>query len=351
VPEITKRVPPGVRPIQRDRAEEKAFVPDPNRYSRMPYRRCGSSGLKLPAISLGAWETFGGYRGPESARRCIFGAFNLGINHFDLANNYGQPPGQAEAVVGRVLADLPRHELIVSTKAGFYMWPGPYGQGSSRKYLIASLDQSLHRLGLEYVDIFYSHRHDPDTPLEETLGALDQIVRSGKALYAGLSNYSGKQLEEAVGLVRHLKLTTIIVEQSSYSLLNRRIESDLFPSVQHAGTGVVAFSPLAQGLLSEKYLEGFPEGSRAAKIWTEEQRQRVTPVLREVIRKLNQVAKSRGQTLPQMAVAWVLRRPEVTSVLIGASEMNQIAENVRALDKLQFSPEELQEIDAITLPR
>ncbi|MFL6515482.1 MAG: aldo/keto reductase [Chthoniobacterales bacterium] len=317
----------------------------------MPYRRCGSSGLKLPTISLGAWETFGGYRGADTARQCIFGAFNLGINHFDLANNYGQPPGQAETVVGRILADLPRDEVIVSTKAGFYMWPGSYGQGSSRKYLIASLDQSLHRLGLNYVDIFYSHRHDPETPLEETLGALDQIVRSGKALYAGLSNYSGKQLEEAVGLVRQLKLTTIIVEQSNYSLLNRRVESDLLPSVHHAGTGVVTFSPLAQGLLSEKYLEGVPEGSRAAKIWTEEQRQRITPALRDVVRKLNQLARARGQTLPQMAIAWILRRPEVTSVLIGASDVNQIAENVRALDKLQFSPEELQQIDVITLPR
>jgi len=192
VPEITRRVPPGVRPIHRDRTETHAFVPEQARYERMLYRRCGSSGLKLPAISLGAWETFGGYRGPDSARQCIFGAFNLGITHFDLANNYGHPPGQAESVVGRIFADMPRAELIVSTKAGFYMWPGPYGQGSSRKSLIASIDQSLQRLGLEYVDIFYSHRHDPETPLEETLGALDQIVRSGKALYAGLSNYSGK---------------------------------------------------------------------------------------------------------------------------------------------------------------
>ncbi|HJT80290.1 MAG TPA: aldo/keto reductase [Chthoniobacterales bacterium] len=349
MPEITKRVPPGIRPIQRDRAETP-FAAEADRYARMPYRRCGSWGLKLPAIALGAWETFGGYRGPEIARQCLFGAFNLGINHFDLANNYGQPPGQAETVVGRIVADMPRDELIISTKAGFYMWPGPYGQGSSRKYLMASLDQSLRRLGLDYVDIFYSHRHDPETPLEETLGALDQIVRSGKALYAGLSNYSGKQLEEAVGLTRHHNLAPILVEQSSYSLLNRRVETDLLPSVSHARTGVVAFSPLAQGLLSEKYLEGFPEGSRAAKIWNQEQREKITPLLREAVRKLVEIAKNRGQTLPQMAIAWILRRPEITTVLIGASSMDQIAENVRALEKLQFSPEELQQIDAITVP-
>jgi len=317
----------------------------------MPFRRCGSSGLKLPAIALGAWETFGGYRGPDVARQCIFGAFNLGINHFDLANNYGQPPGQAETVVGQILAALPRDEVIVSTKAGFYMWPGPYGQGSSRKSLLASVDRSLQRLGLDYVDIFYSHRHDPEVPLEETLGALDQIVRSGKALYAGLSNYSGKFLEEAVGIVRHFNLTPIVVEQSSYSLLNRKIESDLLPSIQHTSTGVVAFSPLAQGLLSEKYLNGFPEGSRAAKIWTQEQRERITPALREAIRRLNELSKARGQTLPQMAIAWMLRRPEITTVLIGASDMNQIAENVGALEKLQFSPEELQQIDAISPAR
>jgi L-glyceraldehyde 3-phosphate reductase len=313
----------------------------------MPYRRCGASGLKLPAISLGAWETFGGYRGPEIARNCIFGAFNLGITHFDLANNYGQPPGQAEKVVGQILSDLPRHELIVSTKAGFYMWPGPYGQGSSRKALLASLDQSLQRLGLNYVDIFYSHRHDPETPLEETLGALDQAVKSGKALYAGLSNYSGKLLEEAVGLSRHFNFAPILVEQSSYSLLNRRVESELLPSVHHTNTGIVAFSPLAQGLLSEKYLDGFPEGSRAAKVWTQEQRERVTPIVRTVIRNLNEIAKARGQTLPQMAIAWILRRPEVTTVLVGASDIGQIAENVQALEKLEFSLEEIQQIDAI----
>jgi L-glyceraldehyde 3-phosphate reductase len=227
------------------------------------------------------------------------------------------------------------------------MWPGPYGQGSSRKYLIASVDQSLQRLGLDYVDIFYSHRHDPETPLEETLGALDQIVRSGKALYAGLSNYSGRQVEEAVSLTRNFNLAPILVEQSAYSLLNRRIESDLLPSIQHTGTGVVAFSPLAQGLLSQKYLEGVPDSSRAAKLWTQEQRERITPDVREKVRRLIEVAAARGQTLPQMAIAWILRRPEITTVLIGASSMAQITENAKTLENLHFSPEELQGIDAI----
>jgi len=347
VPEVTKRVPPGIRPIQRDRSSPVQFSSDPTRYDQMPYRRCGESGLKLPAISLGAWETFGGYRGAEAARSCIFGAFNLGINHFDLANNYGRPPGQAEILVGRILAEMPRDELIVSTKAGFFMWNGPYGQGSSRKSLLASIDQSLHRLGLDYVDIFYSHRHDPETPLEETLRALDQIVGSGKALYAGLSNYSGRQLEEAVGLSRHFRQAPILVEQSSYSLFNRKIESDLMGSIRLTGTGLIAFSPLAQGLLSEKYLDGFPDGSRATKTWTPEQRDLVTPALREKIRKLSVIAQARGQTIPQMAIAWILRRPEITSVLIGASELSQIKENVKAMENLNFSWEELHHLDAL----
>jgi L-glyceraldehyde 3-phosphate reductase len=243
----------------------------------MPYRRCGISGLKLPAISLGAWETFGGYRNQEVSRECVFRAFNLGITHFDLANNYGRPPGRAETVVGKILCDMPRHELIISTKAGFPMWPGPYGEGCSRKSLLASIDQSLQRLGLDYIDIFYSHRHDPETPLEETLGALDQILRGGKALYVGLSNYSGKLLEEAAGLARTFRFAPIIVEQSSYSLLNRGVETELFPSVRTTGIGVIAFCPLAQGMLCEKYLDGIPEGSGDATTWTSEQRQRITP--------------------------------------------------------------------------
>jgi L-glyceraldehyde 3-phosphate reductase len=323
------------------------FSPDPNRYERMPQRRCGSSGLKLPAISLGAWETFGGYRGPEVARDCIFAAFNLGINHFDLANNYGRPPGQAESVVGPILRQMPRDELIVSTKAGFLMWPGPFGQGCSRKSLLASVDQSLRRLGLEYVDIFYAHRFDEETPLAETLGALDHIVRQGKAIYAGVSNYSGPQFEEAMRLAKEFRLGPIVVEQSSYSLLNRRIEGDLIPAVRNLGTGLVTFSPLAQGLLSEKYLGGVPEESRAARMWTAEQREAVGPDLRAKITRLNEVAKARGQTLPQMALAWILRRPEVTSVLIGASDIAQIEENVKALQNLSFAEEELSRIDQI----
>jgi L-glyceraldehyde 3-phosphate reductase len=346
VTEITRRVPLGIRPIQRALGP-LPFSADPTRYDRMPYRKCGISGLKLPAVSLGAWETFGSYRGAEISRECIFRAFNLGITHFDLANNYGRPPGRAETVVGKILCEMPRHELIVSTKAGFPMWPGPYGEGGSRKSLLTSIDQSLRRLGLDYIDIFYSHRHNPETPLEETLGALDQIVRTGKALYVGLSNYSGKLLEEAAGLARTFRLAPIIVEQSSYSLLNRRVESELFPSVRTAGIGVIAFSPLAQGLLSEKYLDGFPEGSRIAKTWTAEQRERITPAFREKIRKLTEMAKARNQTLPQMALAWVLRRPEIASALVGASGVDQIEENVKALENLKFSEEELSQIDQV----
>jgi L-glyceraldehyde 3-phosphate reductase len=336
-----------MRPVQRSRTSLLQFSAEPNRYDCMPYRRCGVSGLELPAISLGAWETFGGYRGPEMARECIFGAFNLGITHFDLANNYGRPPGRAETVVGQIIREMPRDELIISTKAGFLMWPGPYGQGCSRKSLLASVDQSLQRLGLDYVDIFYAHRMDAETPLEETLGALDQIVRNGKALYAGLSNYSAKLLEEAINLANKTRLAPIIVEQSSYSLLNRRIESELLSCARQFGAGVVAFSPLAQGLLSEKYFNGFPDESRAAKMWTPEQRAIVGPAVMERVAKLNEIAKARGQTLPQMAIAWLLRRPEITSVLTGASRVEQIKENVRALENLQFSPEELSNIDQL----
>jgi L-glyceraldehyde 3-phosphate reductase len=349
VADLTKRVPPGIRPIQRER-QAPPFSAAPNRYDGMLYRKCGFSGLKLPAISLGAWETFGGYRSAEVSRDCIFRAFNLGITHFDLANNCGRPPGRAEIVVGNILSEMPRDELIVSTKAGFPMWPGPYGEGGSRKSLLASIDQSLQRLGLDYVDIFYSHRHDPQTPLEETLGALDQIVRAGKALYVGLSNYSGRLLEEAVGLTRQFRLTPIIVEQSSYSLLNRRIESELLPAVRTVGVGAIAFSPLAQGLLTEKYLEDIPQASRVARTWTAEQRENITPALREKIGKLTGIAGARGQTLPQMAVAWVLRRPEITTTLIGASGVDQIEENVKALENLKFSQEELSNIDKLCPP-
>ncbi len=313
---------------------------DNSRYERMPQRRCGASGLKLPAISLGAWETFGGYRGAEVARECIQTAFDLGIYHFDLANNYGRPPGQAETVVGPILRELPREEIVVSTKCGFLMWAGPFGQGCSRKSLLASLDQSLQRLGLDYVDIFYAHRFDQETPLEETLGALSDIVRAGKAVYAGLSNYSGQQLESALEIVGRERSGPIVVEQSSYSLFKRGIETDLLLRAGHAGVGVIAFSPLAQGLLSEKYLHEIPADSRAAQMWTNEQRANL-PDLRGRISRLVEIARSRGQTLPQMALAWVLRHPEITSVLIGASNAGQIKENVKALENLEFSNDEL----------
>ena len=321
---------------------------DNARYERMPQRRCGSSGLKLPAISLGAWETFGGYRGPEIAKECIHAAFDLGIFHFDLANNYGRPPGQAESVVGPILRQLPREEIIVSTKAGFLMWPGPFGQGCSRKSLVSSLDQSLQRLGLDHVDIFYAHRFDAETPLEETLGALNDIVRRGKAVYAGLSNYSGGQFNEAIELARQRNYGPIVVEQSSYSILNRQIEGELLPSVARAGLGMIAFSPLAQGLLSEKYLSGIPEDSRVGQMWTGEQRTSISDHTRYKIGRLNELAKSRGQTLPQMAIAWILRRPEVTSALIGASTPEQIRENAGSLGNLGFSEGELGQIDQIT---
>jgi len=245
------------------------------------------------------------------------------------------------------VSEMPRDELIISTKAGFHMWPGPYGQGCSRKALLASIDQSLQRLGLDYVDIFYAHRIDAETPLEETLGALDQIVRKGKALYAGLSNYSAKLLEEAINLASKSRLAPIIVEQSSYNLLNRRIESELLSRARQFGAGVVAFSPLAQGLLSEKYFNGFPDESRAAKMWTPEQRAIVGPAVMQRVAKLNEIAKARGQTLPQMAIAWLLRRPEITSVLTGASQLAQVKENVKALENMQFSPEELSNIDKL----
>ncbi|MGI8432595.1 MAG: aldo/keto reductase [Chthoniobacterales bacterium] len=314
----------------------------------MPYRRCGAWGLKLPAISLGAWETFGGYRGPEVARECIFRAFNLGITHFDFANNYGQPPGRAETVVGRVLREMPREELIISTKAGYRMWPGPYCDGSSRKYLVASLEQSLLRLGVDHVDIFYSHRYDPETPLEETLGTLDQLVRQGKALYAGLSNYPADRFTAAHKIVRDRQWTPILVHQCVYNLLDRAIENGVLAAARAAEAGVVAYSPLAQGLLSDKYLQNVPAESRAAKLWTEEQRRAQLQERRIAqVRKLNEIAQSRGQTVAQMALVWTLRDPAVTSALIGASSVEQVEENVKALAQPGFAADELARIDQV----
>ncbi|HET8841785.1 MAG TPA: aldo/keto reductase [Ktedonobacteraceae bacterium] len=321
-----------------------------NRYENMLYRACGKWGLKLPAISLGAWETFGGYRGEEVARECLYKAFDLGITHFDLANNYGRPPGNAEIVVGEILRDMPRDELIISSKAGYFMWPGPYGDGLSKKYLVASLDQSLKRLGLDYVDIFYAHRPDPSTPLEETLAALDLIVRQGKALYVGVSNFPGALFDQAIELVNKLGLAPITIHQPRYNLLDRKQETDLFSHTLQAGTGVITFSPLAQGILSDKYLQTLPDDSRAALWWGQQYQQReLAPEVLEKVRLLNQIARERGQTLSQMALAWNLRQPAVTSVLIGASRVEQVVENVATLQNLSFSEDELKAIDEITL--
>lgn len=324
------------------------FAPD--RYDRMQYRRCGRSGLLLPAISLGAWETFGGYRGEDVARECLFRAFDLGITHFDLANNYGTPPGNAEVIVGRILKEMPRDELIISSKAGYRMWPGPYGEWGSRKYIIASCDQSLQRTGLEYFDIFYSHRPDPDTPLEETLGALDTLVRQGKALYAGISSYSGAQYADSVRICERLGYAPITIHQPYYNMLGRGIESDLLPQTERFGAGVIVFCPLASGLLTDKYLGGsIPAESRAAQKWGKEWVERnLTPERKAVLLELNEMAKRRGQTLAQMALAWILRLPTITSALIGASSVEQIEENVKALDNLVFTEEELQRIDELT---
>ena len=346
--EFKKPTPRNIRSVQRDRLSWHQFTAAEDRYDTMTYRRCGASGLKLPAISLGAWETFGGYRGPEIARECIFRAFNLGITHFDLANNYGHPPGRAETVVGRVLREMPREELIISTKAGYRMWPGPYGEGSSRKYLVASLEQSLLRLGLDYVDIYYSHRFDEETPLEETLDALDQLVRQGKALYAGLSNYPADRFTAAHKILQEKQRTPIVVHQCVYNLFTRDLEKDVLSAALETGVGVIVYSPLAQGLLTDKYLQNMPDESRAAKLWTEDQRATHLPERRLAhTRKLNEIAKSRGQTLAQMALAWTLRDPAVTSALIGASSVEQVEENVKALARSVFTAEELARIEQV----
>ena len=322
-----------------------------DRYQRIPYRRCGNSGLLLPAISLGGWETFGGYRGPEVARQCLRRAFDLGITHFDFANNYGRPPGNSELVCGEIVRrELPRGELIISSKAGYRMWPGPYGEWLSKKYLVASCDQSLRRMGLDYFDIFYLHRPDPQTPLEESLGALDLLIRQGKVLYGGVSSFNGARFMEAVRVVERHDWAPITIHQPAYNMLQRGVEKDLLPLTERAGTGVIAFVPLASGLLTDKYLSGdIPPDSRAARLWGEEStRRRLTPERLDKLRSLNAIAQRRGQTLAQMALAWILRLPAVTSALIGASKVEQVEENVRALDNLQFGPEELAAIDRLT---
>jgi L-glyceraldehyde 3-phosphate reductase len=323
-----------------------SYLPADGRYETMEYRRVGRSGLQLPAISLGLWQNFGGDRPLETQRAIVRRAFDLGITHFDLANNYGPPYGSAEENFGRILAtDLRpyRDELVVSTKAGYDMWPGPYGDRGSRKYLLASLDQSLQRMGLPYVDIFYSHRADPDTPLEETMGALDTAVRSGRALYAGISSYSPDRTREAAAILRDLG-TPLLIHQPSYSMLNRWIEDGLLDVLGDEGVGCIVFSPLAQGLLTDRYLGGIPEGSRASRPGTIDRDQLGEETLAKV-RALHQLAGRRGQSLAQMAVAWTLRDPRVTSALLGASSVAQLEDNVAALGNLAFDDGELAEID------
>ena len=324
----------------------KAYVPDDGRYERMPYRRSGRSGLKLPAITLGLWQNFGDDRPLANSRAMIRRAFDLGITHFDLANNYGPPYGSAETNFGRIFSeDLAAHrdEVVISTKAGYDMWPGPYGEWGSRKYLLGSLEQSLKRMRLDYVDIFYSHRFDPDTPLEETMGALDAAVRQGKARYVGISSYSPRRTEEAALILRELG-TPLLIHQPSYSMLNRWIEEELLDVLDREGVGCIVFSPLAQGLLTSRYLDGVPEDSRI----------RIGNYLRESmlseenlarVRSLNGIAERRGQSLAQTAIAWVLRDPRVTSALLGASSVKQLEQNVAALERLDFDPGELEEID------
>jgi L-glyceraldehyde 3-phosphate reductase len=319
------------------------------RYDGMTYRRCGRSGLKLPAIALGLWHNFGGVDSFRNARAIVLRAFDLGITHFDLANNYGPPAGSAERNFGRILRWTLRgyrDELIISTKAGYPMWSGPYGDRGSRKYLIASLDQSLRRMGLDYVDIFYHHRPDPETPLEETMGALDYAVRSGRALYAGVSSYTPEQTRAAARILQSLG-TPCLIHQPKYSMFNRWIEDGLLAVLREHGIGCIPFSPLAQGLLTDRYLHGIPADSRAAKPTGFLRRDEVTEAVLSKVRRLAELARGRGQTLAQMALAWVLRHPETTSALIGASRVSQVEDAVAALSQLSFKGEELQAIDRI----
>ncbi len=327
-----------------------SYLPAETRYDTMQYNHTGRSGLKLPAVSLGLWYNFGGVDPLENGRAMLRRAFDLGITHFDLANNYGPPPGSAEETFGRIFAQdfrSYRDELIISNKAGYDMWPGPYGEWGSRKYLIASCDQSLKRMGLDYVDIFYSHRFDPDTPLEETMGALDFIVRSGRALYAGISTYSPEQTRQAAKILRNLG-TPCLIHQPRYNMFDRWIEDGLLDTLDEEGIGCICFSPLAQGILTDKYIKDIPGGSRADK-WPDQLHwgDSVSPERVAKAVKLNEIAKARGQSMAQMAVAWTLRHKQMTSALIGASKVSQIEDIVAALDNLDFSDEELQNIEDI----
>lgn len=319
-----------------------------NRYKEIAYKRCGHSGLKLPLISLGLWHNFGGVDVFENGRKIIRHAFDKGITHFDLANNYGPPAGSAEENFGKILTqDLKayRDEILVSTKAGYWMWDGPYGEWGSKKYLISSIDQSLQRMGLDYVDIFYHHRPDPDTPLEETMGALDLIVRQGKALYVGISNYNAEETEEAVKILNKLG-TPCLINQVKYSMFERWVEDSLLETAGELGIGLIAFSPLAQGLLTDKYLQGIPKNSRASKSWGFLQENEVEEAI-EKVKELNRLAEARGQSLAQMAIAWLLKDNRMTSVLVGASSTEQLDDNLGALDYLLFSDEEIEEINLI----
>lgn len=331
------------------------YQPDPERYDgRMPYRRCGRWGLKLPAITLGCWHNFGGDAPTDLQRAMIHTAFDAGITQFDLANNYGPPYGSAESNVGRILQELPREEIVVTSKAGYDMWPGPYGEWGSRKYLLNSLEQSLTRLKMDYVDIFYSHRFDPDTPLDETMNALNTAVQQGKALYAGISSYTSEQTEEAVQICKDNGWAPLVIHQPNYSMLNPWIEKKLLSTCESLGMGIIAFCPLYQGLLTDKYLKGIPEGSRASLENSPLRQEDLRENILEGVRKLNAHAQERGQTLAQMALSWVLRHPQVTSALIGASHPDQIKDNVNAATAAPFTEEELKKLDAIlraiTLP-
>lgn len=324
------------------------YLADSSRYNEMKYKYTGKSGLKLPLISLGLWHNFGGDDVFENSRSMLFRAFDLGITHFDIANNYGPPPGSAEETFGRVMAkDLKpyRDEMVISSKAGYLMWEGPYGEWGSRKYLIASIDQSLKRTGLEYFDIFYHHRPDPETPLEETMGALDQIVRSGKALYAGVSNYNSDQLKRAVTILNSLG-TPCLINQVKYNMFDRWVENDLLDTLSDNGVGCIVFSPLAQGLLTDRYLNGIPEGSRASKNYFLKS-SNITEELLTKIKALNQIAQERSQTLAQMSLSWVLRHKEITSALIGTSSIKQVEDAVGTLNNVNLSSEELKQIEEI----
>jgi len=325
------------------------YTPNQQRYEEMKYNHCGKSGLKLPAISLGLWHNFGGVDTFENSRALVHRAFDLGITHFDIANNYGPPPGSAEETFGQIMKkDLSGHrdDIVISTKAGFNMWSGPYGEWGSRKHMLSSLDQSLKRLGQDYVDIFYHHRPDPDTPLEETMGALSTAVKQGKALYVGISNYKPEQAERAIALLKEMG-TPCLIHQPSYSMLNRWVEEGLLDLLEKEGVGSIAFSPLAQGLLTNKYLKGIPEDSRAAKPTGFLKQDSITEDKLAKVGALNEIAASRNQTLAQMAIAWVLRNGRVTTALVGASKVSQVEDNVATLNNLEFSADQLQKIEDI----